>query len=363
MDISNLPSTSATEQYISIVRVEKDDKVGYVNGWGEEILPVEFDEGSFHFYENRITVRKGENWYIYDVQGNLLLNLEDRYKFVGISGDDLFFVSNKLTREKSNYYYFYRFDDLDELRFIDLSGEEKVVVRHGLDLSQDFPTYLWLSDSRFVDGAAIVDSTIIPNDPTNKSTLSNTFLINHRGERVFPRDVHIMRNTTIEDSTVIVEKYFGEQLKFALAKTDGTFLTDFTFDFIHTFYGRGYYSAEVGNTHLYLDKNGKPVHAELTSSEGRDDLPFSSFSRPSHYTDGLAFLYYEDKRIDVIDMESHVILSFSDRSLGIEGGIIKVWPVAPSPPEGPMFQYYDRKGRLLEFKEYDKVFEFRYLRL
>ena len=445
---SDGPFSTDADPYVSIARVEKDGKVGYINGWGEEVLPVEFDEGSFQFYDNRITVRKEESWYIYDVQGNLLLDLGDRYKYVGSSGNDLIYVAPEGTRRKSNRYDFYDLD-FDVLRFIDLSGKEALVIDHQLNLYCDFPstirfqngflrlytpacprcanrfigfadktgkvvvepafhdpqtisplseglcfagngryqevrdnparfgfidttgtwaiepTYLWLSYSQFVDGAAIVDSVIVENDPTNKSKLSNTFLIDHEGKRVFPRDVHIMRNTHIQDSIVVAEKYFGEQLKFALAKTDGTFITDFKFDFIIPFRGQGHYTADIGNDRIYINKNGEQIHAALTDRENqeRDPTIFSRLSRPGNYVDGLSLVYLENKETAVIDMDGHIIATFTDRSPQIEGGIIKLMLSHANSPQGLVFQYYDRKGRPFQVDAYDKVFEFKYLKL
>ncbi len=434
---------STQDSYISIARVEKGDKVGYVNGWGEEILPVEFDEGSFQYFENRIRVRQGENWYIYDVEGNLLLDLKDKYKFVGYSGDDLFFVTNTVTRQKSNYYFHYQFN-YDELKFIDLSGQEKVSIKHGLRLYTDYPTTLrldngllklevsackscankligfvnkkgeivvdpifhpadtkylynegllfvakdgtskykalhgfideggnWVIDptyryrasSYFVDGAAIVDSTVIKNDPFNKSTMSNTFLINHQGERVFARDVHIMRNIGIVDSIVVVEKYFGEQLKFALAKTDGTFNTDFKYDNIISFHGHGHYLASIGEEQWYLDKNGNRVNHDLKPFEGKDEEVYTAFSRPSNYKDGLAIIYGKEKQTSVVDMEGSVIKTFDDKYPSFEGGLIIITVQDPNNTNEWIKQYYDRNGKLIVFKEYDKIFDFQFLKL
>ena len=116
---------SLNHQYISIARVEHDGKIGYINGKGEEVLPVEFDEGSYghQLAENTITVRKGKNWLIYDVEGKLILDLKDKYKYVGIAGDDLLFVSENgihIWNEDSTAYSY----DFEELSFIDLSGKE-----------------------------------------------------------------------------------------------------------------------------------------------------------------------------------------------------------------------------------------------
>lgn len=434
-------------QYTSVARVERGDKVGYVNGWGEEILPVEFDEGSHVFYENRITVRKGENWYIYDVLGNLLLDLGEKYKYVGYSGDGLHFVSPDVERVKSNYYFHYPFN-LDELRFIDISGKEKVIIKPekrlfiespgwmrfkngylhlsviecdtcripvmgyadtkgnivlmpgvysaetGSTFQEDLlfagkerysqnrstnasygfvnlagewaiaPTYYWIGSSEFVDGAAIVDSVIVENDPNNKSTLSNTFLINPKGERIFPKDVHIMRNIMIHDSVVVVEKYFGEQLKFALAKTDGSFITDFKFDFIQPFYGHGLYLAQMGQEQLYLNRDGKQVNSEWTGLNDQEKTPFySGLSRSNHYKDGLAILYFEDKKTAVIDMDRNIIRTFPTHRISIEGGIIREVVTPSSSPEGLVLQYYDLEGKPFQLDGYDKVFEFKCLKL
>lgn len=140
------------EEFTSIARVVKNNKVGYVNGKGHEIIPVEFDEGGFSFKENRITLRKGENWFVYNVYGDLVLALQDRYKFVGSSGDDLFFVSNKVDRISKQDLTYYQNFDLSELIFIDLQGVEKFVIKPKFKLSIEYPSNL-----RYVNGYLKLD--------------------------------------------------------------------------------------------------------------------------------------------------------------------------------------------------------------
>jgi hypothetical protein len=445
----NAQNDSKKDEYVSIARVEKGDKIGYINGKGEEIVPVEFDEGSYGYQlqENRITVRKGKNWYIYDIQGKLLLDLKDKYKYVGISGDHLFFVSKKdihIWNEDSTAYSY----DFEELNFIDVTDKHKIRVTHGLNnLSIEYPsniryqngflrlpvpacercaskligfadtngkvilqpdifpanstylfnegllftpnskystfsdtlarfgfinpkgewviepTYLWDGDSRFVDGAAIVDSTIIKNDPISESTSSNSFLINRKGKRVFPRDIQVDANTEIIDSVLIVTKCFGDSLKYALAKTDGSFITDFKFDLIRSFEGFGHYATMIGKDHMYLNKNGKQVDWEVSKITYSDTTSFSAYTWTSDFEYGLACIYDKDRRAAVIDMDGNIILPPYDKPVRFEGGLIKALLSYGNSPEGLRYQYYDRKGKPIQFKEYDKIYEFRMLKL
>ena len=86
-------------------------------------------------------------------------------------------------------------------------------------------------------------------------------------------------------------------------------------------------------------------------------------SRPSYYNDELACLYFENNQTAVIDMNGNIVKPPSDKRPRLEGGIIKVMLSHANLPQGLVFEYYDRKGKLIPFKDYDKISEFKYLKL
>lgn len=129
--------------------VEKDDKVGYINLFGEEIIPLIYDSAYLYFRYGIIQVRKNDTWGLIDSTGNEILGFE--YDSIRIILDGYSIV------EQDNLY-----------GIVDVNGNiiieiiyDSLSISYDLSISDDLDHILVLKDDNYgyidISGDIIID--------------------------------------------------------------------------------------------------------------------------------------------------------------------------------------------------------------
>lgn len=415
--------TFSQSNHMSLAKVKKGKKFGYIDGEANLIIPVEYDTlGEFN--EGLVTAKKKDEWSILDIEGNIVLELGNRYKYVGQFGSGLCFVTND-AKYSSRFSDKPRLDiDHNDIRFINLKGEEVFVLHDSIPrwiedfrffkfhngflklpyaseygfvnkkgelvIPQTFHRQYDGFEDEFYDGLALVANQrfsqfIDKNNPdfygfidtTGKWALEPTFsfgyhfengfakidscwiedykyctsrLIDKNGKSVFPEDIWISDYREGTGYLSVGKKILG-QSKYALAKTDGTYITGFKYKKITAPFSNGNFMAKKGRRSGVLTKEGKWFRPVKNKNYDRYD-----------YLIGLIRDKDDYYLTCFIDMDGKVILPFKKRGfMDIEGGIIKERTSGSSWDNNETYAYYSRKGELLDLSEYDEVGEFQWV--
>lgn len=112
-----------TGDYTSLLCVKKNGKFGFVNEYGKEVIPCQFDFPSF-FKEGLVSLKKGKNWAYYNARGEKVLDMKNRFTYCGEFHDGAAFVSSARLKKGilPNYVAFYE-DLCPTLQFINKQGE------------------------------------------------------------------------------------------------------------------------------------------------------------------------------------------------------------------------------------------------
>jgi hypothetical protein len=176
-------------------------------------------------------------------------------------------------------------------------------------------------------------------------------LINKKGEKIFGDSISVA--TDISEGKVGVSKMVGEERKYALARVDGSFLTDFVYDDIRAPFRGGYFVVERDSTTAFLDREGKwfrPV-----------DLPF--YNR-CEYGIGRIQDHFWGQKTCYITLQGEIILPLEQRGYTqVEGGMIKVRTGGSPWNHNETFEYYHRNGEKPDLSDYDEVYQFQLIRL
>ena len=177
-----------------------------------------------------------------------------------------------------------------------------------------------------------------------------SLLLNKNGQSLFPED------TWISDyregiGYVSVGKEIRGKNRYALAKMDGTFLTDFIYKKITAPFENGHFIAKKGKKRGILTIEGKWFQPIKKMNYDRYDYLIGSVSDKDDF-----------HIICFIDMNGNVILPLKKRGFTeLEGGIIKERVGGNYSEKNEVFAYYSRKGKLLDLSEYDEVGEFQWI--
>ena len=421
------------ENHISLAKVKKGKKYGYVDGEANLIIPVEYDKlGEFN--EGLVTGQKNEEWFILDIKGNIISKLGTRYKYLGQFGSGLCFATNSVSHNDQEP--FVQIGD-DDIRFINRKGEEVFILHDSIprviphfngfrfhngflkveklneQTNTSFYGYvnatgklvipqifhvesignyggfhegLALTPSRkhnpyfngenpqeygfidttgkwiippafpyghhFENGVAQVDSTVYHLSPFGDTTQGYiSHLINKDGKKIFPYDVFIQNSTN--NYVITYKKEKGKQ-KYALARTNGTYVTDFIYDGIIAPSRGGHFIAQKDTTTGTLTKEGKWLQPIEESYYERYDYSIGTL-RKHNFNDGYYIMCF-------IDLEGNVILPFKKRdNTIIEGGVIKEVISGNPWEQNEIHAYYNRKGKLLDLSEYDEIHTFQWI--
>ena len=418
------------KSHISLSKVKKGEKHGYVDGEANLVIPVEYDLlGEFN--DGLVTGHKNNEWFVLDIKGNIVLELGTRYKYVGQFGSGLCFATNNAEYESYfNEKPSLRIND-DDIRFINVKGKEVFKLHDSIprwvEYFDDFrfnngflmlPTisaktsprtvYGYVNtkgklvvpqifhtqyegvygefhnglaftanqkSSKFIDKEnpdryGFIDTTgkwVIPPELSYGERFENGIayvlgcwfdevqycssrLIDINGESIFGKD------TWVDDfrdgnGYVSVGKEIRGKSKYALAKTDGTYITGFVYNKITAPFENGHFIAKKGRKSGILTKEGKWLQPIKKSNYGRYDYLIGLVSDKDDY-----------RIMGFIDMDGNIVLPLKKRDYTkLEGGIIKERISGPSSEDNEVFAYYSRKGQPLDLSEYDEIGKFQWI--
>ncbi len=166
---------SQTDGHTTRILVIKNDKYGYLDETGKEVIPCEYDELK-SFNEGLAAARKGNQWTYIDINGTVIIDLNERYTVCSNFYDGMAYVTTgeaKVSRHKLGH----RYTDEQDIRFINRTGEEVIKLdRKQLGFSIESPTSL-----KFSDGLLRIAKSYLP-----KSARKLDGYLNKQGELVIP---------------------------------------------------------------------------------------------------------------------------------------------------------------------------------
>lgn len=164
-----------TDGYTSRMLVIKNDKYGYLDETGKEVIPCEYEELK-SFSEGLAAARKGDHWTYIDVNGKVVIDLKERYTVCNNFQDGMAYVTTgeaKVSRNKLGR----RYTDKDDIRFINSTGQEVLKLdRQQLDYSLENPNAL-----KFSDGLLRISTNYLP-----RSARKLDGYLNKEGKLVIP---------------------------------------------------------------------------------------------------------------------------------------------------------------------------------
>lgn len=196
-------------------------------------------------------------------------------------------------------------------------------------------------------GAALVQDDREPKLP------SRYYLIDDQGEHLFPPEVETA-SKYLRDSLVAVYRdsrtewntWDFQNMRAAIARTDGTYVTDFTFTHLRP--GKtatDWWSAATG-------EYGQPVG--FVDDTGNWTIPprFARCVRPFEHGLAVVEMLEPMGQHAVIRLDGSFVLPPSERArYFLYGGVIlRDFGVAPDDPHG--YDYFNRRGELLDFSGY-----------
>lgn len=137
--------SAQSEQYVTLIKVKKNNLYGYLNDEGKEVIPCTYDY-LLSFSEGLVGGRKGNNWVYLDTYGKVVIDLQDRYTVCGDFKDGKAYVSKGETR-LSPYVQGHTYTHSSDIRFINRQGEEVLQLdRDQLGYQIEYPSTAHFSD-------------------------------------------------------------------------------------------------------------------------------------------------------------------------------------------------------------------------
>ena len=427
-DLWNSQDKNPDQEYTSLLCVRKDGKFGFINEWGEEVIPCKYDQPS-SFHEGWAALKKGDNWAYYDVRGHKVLDLGDRFTYCGQFHEGMALVSTTPLKDMLDIFQEFWDDLCPQLQFINKKGEVVLNVDNQWDVLCSYVDKIGFSDGLLkvvtetsegklsgflnnkgelvmpfnnrhqritqdlfseglvVAGKKIYDSTfqkstvvhgykdtsdnwVIPPiyakalpfkygaavvwEQNPKRELSYwTYLIDKKGNRIFPSDIHtneryvrdsllaVFKPRLNEDRVEVFSSY-GKSRRYALAKVDGTILSDFIYE-----------SLMPGKSDECLWIASLPDKKAYGALDDSLNLifPFQFPSIANSFEDGLAVVYLtEDGKAKGVINSKGELVPLPDSSLNyqISGEIIY-------PNETGGFNYINRHGQPINLEGYEKA--------
>lgn len=233
---------------------------GFLDLGGKEVIPPHYEEAN-DFHDGKAVVKLGESSYaLIDKDGNKLQTYP--YAFVGSMSDGLMAFQKKLN-EKYGY--------------MDEKGNVAISPQYG-------------GAQPFRGGRAVVN---LSEDYENRYGLidrQGTFVISPKYN-----DINLLGENRAAIGKALDETrpFFGSV--YAIANTDGEFLTDFTYRGVSS-YERGYASAYDDEHTFFIDKSGK-ISQRFPIVPGSGSLSFI----------GDAIKAFVDQRLSYYDMSGKLI--------------------------------------------------------
>jgi hypothetical protein len=178
-----------------------------------------------------------------------------------------------------------------------------------------------------------------------------TYLIDKKGSKVFPAEIGTNENL-VRDSLLAVYRprlnedgievfgSYGKSRRYALAKIDGTLITDY----IYANLSPGKTSKELWQASLPEDKA-----IGFLNNEGQVVIPFQFPSVSNYFEDGLAVVKIEGQgdAMAVIDAKGDFVLPPNrNANYQISGEIMNL-------KESGGFTYYNRYGQAIDLEDYE----------
>lgn len=426
----------SNQEYTSLLCVRKDGKFGFINEWGEEVIPCIYDQPSA-FYEGLAALKKGKRWAYFNARGQNVLDLKKRFTHCGDFHDGAALVSTIPTLDTLLIFGAYWKGICDDLQFINKKGEtlfkvenqwnancaliESIGFADGLlKITQETPNGKLIgfldkegqvklpfsprdlggrksvfSEGLIVSGVKKIDphtdkerSYYGYQDPSGtwkippiyiKATPFNhgvsvvweenpkrqysyrTYLINKNGERVFPNDIETNERLVRDSILAVYKPYlneddievfgsYGQYRRYALARVDGSLITDFIFaDLQPGKSSEDPWMASLPDKKAYgtLDDQGNVV------------LPYQFPSVYFPFEHGLAVVELPDEEQGraVINAEGDIIFPTDpDARFEVKAGIISNFA-------DEKFSYFNADGQLINLDDYEVAGIFEHLSL
>lgn len=265
---------SVDSDYFGFIKTNIGNKTGLASFRGKMILPNDFEKNDIHITEKYIFTFKDNNLKIYNHLGKLLFQFNDYLKIS--FNDDYFFIE-----EKNNLHiYDNKFkivnkisnisnDELKSLKQVSWTEniyvyQNKITKKHGFFLTNKFkihdPIYdqvrklnhskkiiMKLNNSNYI--LNIIDGNVIKSDFENFREINSNVLIVWKGKD----EKNYFNNIDIEEGIPI----YPNKKKYALIDTDGNFLIDYSFNYIHTIYELPKNILQPENSFFYTINNRK----------------------------------------------------------------------------------------------------------
>lgn len=144
-----------SQKFISLIKVQKGGKFGFLDDSAKEIIPCEFDIAG-EFTEGLIPLKKGDNWYYYNTNGSLVLDLGNKFTVCGQFQDSVAFVT-ELPATFDERFSIWRISN-KELQYIDRKGNIVLKIDNEWEAVFSYP-----SDVRFYNGMLRLMKQLLPN--------------------------------------------------------------------------------------------------------------------------------------------------------------------------------------------------------
>ncbi|MEM6316411.1 MAG: WG repeat-containing protein [Bacteroidota bacterium] len=431
------------QDYVSLVKVQKDGKYGYLNDEGKAIIPCEYDIIS-NFHQGWVAATRDNYWTYFNAQGDTVLDIGTRYTFCGDFQDDVAFVTTQPVTVDSSENWWTVSNTV--LEFINRKGQRIFRQPNHWNIAFKHPY-----EMAFFDGMLIVSTTFLPGnyqmhhgyfdkkgqlvlpfefrrqhryienfseglagigiatiedydlpdetqglygfinkkggwvippkyreiqpfrygaalvkDPSPDLKFPRYFLINKQGKSIFGPTEETAQKY-LRDSIVAIYKNGRDSvgnrdfksMKVALAKTDGTMITDYVF---------GGLRAGIGPKALWRARiklpDGKLSKVGFVNDRGELVIPYQYEDSRKGFENGLAIVQVEVDGIwqnAVINANNEMVRPPEPKAkYYLRGGVILHYEgEAPDDPFG--WNYYNKKGQLIDFSGYRIRESFQYV--
>jgi hypothetical protein len=150
-------SAQISDDYVTLIKVQKNDLYGYVDDQGAEVIPIVYDH-LLDYHEGLVAGRKNGNWVYLNSKGDIVIDLKNRYTVCGNFHDGKAYVT---TGEMllSEYVKGRAYTNSNDIRYINRKGDEILHLDHGeLGYFMEYP-----NSDYFSEGLLKVTIPYLPN--------------------------------------------------------------------------------------------------------------------------------------------------------------------------------------------------------